>query len=394
MPIVLAVCLILFSLKFALAEEIHEISGTTMGTAYSIKWVSLERDSPTPDLLQSAVDQRLQEITARMSTYDPQSELSAFNHSSSTGWVAVSAETARVVQQALEISRMSGGAFDPTVGRLVNLWSFGAARRTYQPPSQEQIDAALESTGSALLDVRVDRPALRKLHPDVCVDLSAIAKGFGVDALGQVLLEHDLENFLIEIGGEVLARGHRLGKHWTLGVEIPAELRQGLAATVRLRDQALATSGNYRNYFEKDGIRYSHTIDPATGRPVQHTLASASVLADDCTTADALATTIMVLGPERGLAFANDHHLPACLLVSTGPHYRVLVSDAGKDVFHELDGVRTAPADTGRNPDAKRLSHRGILPHASPTQLIGVSALTICVLGASVMLARRRHKKS
>jgi thiamine biosynthesis lipoprotein len=391
MRIVLAGCLILFSLRTGHAEEVLEIGGRTMGTTYTVKWMAGIGGSNIPEPVQSAVDQRLKQINALMSTYDPESELSRFNRSRSIEWFAVSAETAKVVQRALEVSRMSKGAFDPTVGRLVGLWSFGAEQRSYEPPSRKDIDAALKSVGFRLLEIRLEQPALKKSDPDVCVDLSAIAKGFGVDAVGQLLLDRGIEDFLVEIGGEVLAHGSHIGKPWTLGIEIPSEFREGLAATVPLFNQALATSGNYRNYFEKNGIRYSHTIDPGTGCPVRHTLASASVVMDDCMSADALATAIMVLGPEQGLAFANEHNLPACLLVHDGKHSRILLSNAGKSAFNILDQHEVAVATSGENPGDTANMIGGLTIFLAWSGLIGIA---VCGLGVVAIHSNRRLKRS
>jgi len=297
------------------AVELETISGPTMGTSYTVRWPATS--GVNPDSIQERVAARLEEINSMMSTFDPESELSRFNVSDSTEWFPVSAETALVVAKGLEISRLSSGAFDPTVGRLVGLWSFGADRRSYVPPDQAAIDGALEAVGAKYVAVRTDPPAIRKLRGDVRLDLSAIAKGYGVDAVSELLVTLGLHDTMVEIGGEVRTRGTKLGHPWTIGIEKPSALPSGLSATIVLRDMAMATSGDYRNYFEKDGVRYSHTIDPQTGRPVTHSLASVSVISADCMTADALATTFMVLGPEKGLQFAEDHEIAAYFLTYT-----------------------------------------------------------------------------
>lgn len=343
MPRVLIAVLVLLAAVPASAADVAAITGRTMGTTYSIKWtLPNPNESSTADV-QSAVDERLAQINSLMSTYDPESELSRFNQSRSTDWFSVSPETALVVGRALEVSRLSAGAFDPTVGRLVGMWSFGADRRSYEPPPQEKIDEALQSVGFALVDVRTDPPAIKKSHPEVSLDLSAIAKGYGVDAVSQLLQQRGLVDHMVEIGGEVRARGTKAGTPWRLGIERPAQLPSGISAVVALHDQALATSGDYRNYFEQDGVRYSHTIDPATGFPVRHQLASASVIAPNCMTADALATTLMVLGPERGLAFATEHHIAAYLLIRTASGYVESVSPAGQGLFQTAPPAPAAP---------------------------------------------------
>jgi FAD:protein FMN transferase len=301
-----------------LAESVAhtEIHGETMGTWYSIRWVPVDADDP--EAAQQAVDARLDEVNALMSTYDPDSELSRFNASMTTDWFDVSAETALVVRRALEVSELSGGAFDATVGPLVRLWSFGSGERTYEPPSDEKLAAALETVGFDRIEVRMDPPAIRKARPDVELDLSGIAKGYGVDEVARLLSERGIVNMFVEIGGEIVVRGKQERRPWRAGIERPETLQHRLHATIELTDEALATSGNYRNFFEKDGVRYSHTIDPQTGRPVTHSLAAVSVIADDCMTADALATALLVLGPDAGPQLADEQQIAALFLIHDG----------------------------------------------------------------------------
>lgn len=327
-----------------------EITGRTMGTTYSVKW--FPENAADRREIQQAVDDRLAEINSAMSTYDPDSELSRFNSSDSTDWFEVSADTALVVQRALEVSRLSEGAFDPTVGPLVALWGFGNRGRTTEPPSEEAIAQALASVGFERVQVRLDPPALRKNASAVNLDLSGIAKGFGVDAVSILLSARGLRNHLVEIGGEARARGQVDGRLWRMGIERPSPGRSRLAASVELADQSLATSGDYRNFFEKDGVRYSHTIDPSTGRPVTHALAAASVVMEDCMSADAMATTLMALGPERGLEFANGRQLAAYFLVHEGERVREVVSERGAELFRsqpERIPPPAAAADNGRD---------------------------------------------
>lgn len=341
-------CLLALSLCPAIAlAEPAELTGSTMGTTWSVKWTG-DPASPADDL-HSRIQSRLADINRLMSTYDPESELSRFNRSETTDWFPVSAETALVVARALEIAELSGGAFDPTVGPLVNLWSFGPDRRTFAPPADEDLQQAQTAVGYQRVSVRNTPPALRRSDPQIQLDLSAIAKGFGVDALSALLDEAGVTNYLVEIGGEVRARGINEDHPWRLGIERPAELREGLAATVELEHGALATSGDYRNYFVKDGERFSHTIDPATGRPVTHTLASVSVLADDCMTADGWATALLVLGPQKGLEFANQQQLAAYFLIRDGDGFSEQVSEAGRNRFSSIQPPAAAPAGRSDN---------------------------------------------
>lgn len=284
-------------------------SGATMGTSYSVT-VADRPASMDPEALRAGVEEVLERIETSMSTWREDSELSRFNRLRSADWVPVSPALAEVVAVAQELSRATGGAFDVTVGPLVDLWGFGPRGGVAQVPGPAAIAEARARVGYARLHVRRDPPALRKTLPELEVDLSAIAKGYGVDAVASWLQAQGLTDFLVEIGGEVVARGERAGGGpWRVGIERPEPGATGVQRVVLLRDRALATSGDYRNYFEIDGIRYAHAIEPSTGRPVRHPPAAVSVMAPDCMTADAWATALMVLGRERGVPLARAHGL-------------------------------------------------------------------------------------
>ena len=224
-----------------------------------------------------------------------------------------------VVAAGLEVSRNTQGAFDVTVGPLVNLWGFGPAGRADEMPTDEAIAECQARVGYTRLEVRQEPPALRKRRADVYVDLSAIAKGFGVDEVAKLLERHAVRSYLVEIGGEVRTRGRKPdGGGWRIGIERPVAAVREIECVVELDDRALATSGDYRNFFEREGRRYSHEIDPRTGRPVDHALISVSVLADDCLTADAWATALLVLGPDAALPTARQHGLEVLCMVRSG----------------------------------------------------------------------------
>lgn len=291
-----------------------------MGTRYSVTLVG--GDEASAERLRGLVDKRLALVNKRMSTYDPESELSRFNASDSTDWFGVSGETASVVDSALKLADGTGGAYDPTVGPLVNVWGFGPAGRRDTPPSDEEISQASAAVGYELVEARLQPPALRKREAGVYVDLSSIAKGHGVDAVAELLEEQGVEAFMVEIGGEVRTVGEKpSGKPWRIGVEKvsndenPTEGDRPLQRIVELSGQSLATSGDYRNYFQLGGKRYSHTIDPTTGRPVTHELATVTVQAPTCREADGLATALLVLGPKAGYDWATEHDA-AALFVS------------------------------------------------------------------------------
>jgi thiamine biosynthesis lipoprotein len=206
-----------------------------------------------------------------------------------------------------------------TVGPLVNLWGFGPGRGEDRVPSATEVEEARARVGYARLEVRDPPPAVRKAIPDLYVDLSAIAKGYGVDRVSEYLESQGVGRYLVEVGGEVRGRGRNArGTPWKVAVERPAEGERAAYAVVEVDGVGVATSGDYRNFFEKDGRRYSHTIDPATGRPVTHALASVTVVSDTCMTADALATGLNVLGPEAGYALAEREGIAALFIVREG----------------------------------------------------------------------------
>ncbi|MEL7496372.1 MAG: FAD:protein FMN transferase [Planctomycetota bacterium] len=257
--------------------------------------------------LQTAVDEALGRVNQSMSTYQPDSDVSRFNTTKSTDWFSVDAETAVVVARALEISKRSKGAFDITVGPAVNLWKFGPDKENFGVPSDDAIAAVQSQVGYQKLDVRSDPPSLKKSHPDVQIDLSAIAKGYAVDQVAMRLENFGCKDFMVEVGGEVRCQGRRhTGQPWRVGVRKPVENETVPDIVIELTSQSLATSGDYENYYRVGKKRYSHTIDPTTCRPVTHYLASATVIAEDCMTADALATAAMVIGIEEARSLLEE----------------------------------------------------------------------------------------
>ncbi|UHD14700.1 FAD:protein FMN transferase [Thiocapsa bogorovii] len=326
-------------------DTLVEIHGSTMGTTYSIKLVELPL-SLTADTLKAQLDARLDAVNGLMSTYRPDSELSRFNASRSTDWFPVDPELADLVARAQSISALSDGAFDITVGPLVNLWGFGPDAHPFRVPDPQTIEKVRARVGHDKLDVRDQPPALRKHHPELYVDLSAIAKGYGVDQLADLLDRLGATAYLAEIGGELMARGNKPGgQPWRIAIERPDATSRTVYRIVTLEDDAMATSGDYRNFYEKDGQIYSHTIDPGTGRPVAHALASVTVITENCATADALATTFLVLGPERGLALAESLGIGAFFVSRVGDDYahsattafEASVSEKGLRVSHLED---------------------------------------------------------
>ncbi len=309
--------------------SVQLIAGQTMGTTYAVKLVPNEAMLDLSEI-SAEVQAELDRVNQQMSTYDPTSELSRFNALTSSDWFEVSAETAAVAKLAQQIFEQSEGAFDVTVGPLVNLWGFGPDGRPEEVPSQAQVDTLLASTGSTRFEVRLEPPALRKLHPKLQLDFSAIAKGHGVDRLASVLDRLSVQAYFIEVGGEIRTRGMRLdGSPWQVGIERPLENTREIQQVIGLSNQSLATSGNYRNVYELDGQRFSHTINPTTGRPVEDAIASASAIADNCALADAIATSMMSSGFKRGLEIAEQNHWAVLLVRKTAEDgFETAASDA------------------------------------------------------------------
>jgi len=307
-------------------DDFIAITGPTMGTSYAVKLYDTDGDTDA-DALQPQIDDLLEGINDQMSTWRPASELSQFNKSRDSSWFPVSAELAYVVEAAASISALSGGAFDVTVGPIVNLWGFGPERSDARPPSEKNIERAMERVGYRQLAVRASPSALRKQHPGVTVDLSAIAKGFAVDELARLLDARHIPSYPVEIGGELRARGSKPdGSPWKVAIERPLAGERSVQSVVTLYDRSIATSGDYRNYVEKGGKRYSHTINPRTGRPIAHGLASVSVITTSAMRADALATAIMVMGPEEGYRLAEQEALAVQLIIRCGDGFRVLAT--------------------------------------------------------------------
>jgi len=287
-----------------------QLSGRTMGTTWTARVVGLPVEVKVAT---AAVGDALAAVDSSMSTWKPQSELSRLNRHDDGGVFEVSPALREVLERAAEVSALSGGAFDVTVGPLVNAWGFGPSGGS-APPDDEALEALRRRVGFRQLTLT--DAGVVKARGDLEVDLSAIAKGYGVDRAADALERLGARRYLIEVGGELRVRGLNAdGVPWQVGVERPDPDGRGVQRVVPLTDTALATSGDYRNFYERGGKRVSHTIDPRTGRPIEHALASVTVLDDTCARADALATALNVLGPEAGLALARREKLSALFLV-------------------------------------------------------------------------------
>jgi thiamine biosynthesis lipoprotein len=323
MRVVLPLLLLLAStLPAAATGPVLHLAGETMGTTWSVQVArpASHLDSRT---LRHELATVVADVDQRMSTYRPDSEISRFNARRTRAWIPVSRDTRRVVAEALRVSRLSAGAFDPTVAPLLDLWGFGAAGGAGDLPRPATLRATRARVGWRALDVAEGVVALRKRRPDLEIDLSAIAKGFGIDAMAEHLERRGVTDYLIEIGGELRGRGRgRHGTGWTVGIELPHDA-SAVAAVVRLERAAVATSGDYRKGAEVGGVRRPHVLDPRTGSPVRHALASATVVARTAMRADALATALLVLGPDDGWELARRERLAALLVIRTSDGFEI-----------------------------------------------------------------------
>lgn len=312
----------------ACARPAHAtLRGLTMGTSYTVEFAA-PIDDALRARLAALIEAELAAINRSMSTYDAQSELARFNARVDPAWQNASRGLLEVLDSASRVSLSSDGAFDVTMGPLVDLWGFGPQVRARHVPGDDAIQRVREHIGHRHVQVDLSGGAIRKLHPGTQIDLSAIAKGYGVDRVAMILDRQGVRDYLVEIGGELRARGTAGGRPWRVGIERPVEGRRLVGETVVLRDRAIATSGTTEDFFEEQGRHYSHIIDPMTARPVQHPAMAASVIADTTMEADAWATAMIVLGPQRGYALAQAHKLAVLFVTAAGSNFDVRVTDA------------------------------------------------------------------
>jgi len=299
-----------------------------MGTSYAVELAAPIDDAVRTGLTE-LIEVELAAINRSMSTYDPRSELSEFNRRQDLGWAPASRGLLEVLDSASRISASTQGAFDITVGPLVDLWGFGPQYRTQRVPNDAAIERVRESVGHQHVQIDPSAGAIRKRHSRTQIDLNAIAPGYGVDRVAMVLDRQGIGDYLVEIGGEFRARGSTAaGRPWQVAIERPVEGQRLLGEIVALDNRAIATSGTTKDFFEQDGRRYSHSIDPATARPVEHPPMAVSVVADTAMEADGWATALLVLGPERGYSLAQASGLAALLVTASGPTFDVRITEA------------------------------------------------------------------
>lgn len=295
--------------------RVFSLSGSTMGTSWHVQLVATNTHAieQTHEGIQAQVDQ----VVAQMSTWEADSDLSCFNQAAAGTWVSVPAELLTVLDYALFLAQQTRGAYDPAAARLVDLWGFGPAGKRNTVPGADAIEAARQTGGWRALQIRRLSHEILQTG-DIRLDLSSIAKGFGVDQVARFLERQQISSYLIEIGGELRGKGIKPDQQpWWVSIE-PAPSGSMADTTppdiVALHGLAIATSGNYRQYFDHEGQRYSHTIDTRTGYPVMHSLIAVTVLHTECMVADALATALFVMGADDGVAYANEHHIAALFL--------------------------------------------------------------------------------
>lgn len=314
------------------------VAGPTMGTTYSVKVVAPDQDIDAYELRQ-LIDASLRRVDETMSGYREDSEISRFNALDSTDWFEVSPELVHVIAASLEVSAASGGAFDVTVTPVVKAWGFGASDGPSTALPDESTLAELRArVGYEKLHARASPPALRKDESSLTVDLNAIAPGFAVDMIAAQLTSRGIANYMIDVGGEIRAGGRNAkGDRWRIAVESPKEPESAPVAVIGLDDSALATSGEYRNGYWRDGVRYSHTIDPRTGHPIHSSAASVVVIHPHAMYADAWATAMNVLGTEAGLTLAERLQISAMFVVEKGDELAIEASDGMRPLIAAND---------------------------------------------------------
>ena len=310
------------------ASDQVELTGNALGTQFNVK-LPAGTGEHDPAKLQKSVEAVLESVDAQMSTYRTDSEVYRFNTNPSLDWQAISPDLCRDIERAQAISKLTNGAFDITVAPLVNLWGFGPGEMIDTPPDDGMITALLANTGFSNLHTDCNRSLLKKDLPDLMIDLSAIGKGYAADRVSLLLDAIGYGDYLVEVGGELAVRGSNAGgEPWAIGIEAPLPDQRRPHLVVHLTNTGMATSGDYRNFFEKDGKVYSHTIDTRTGRPVTHSLASVTVLDSAASRADALATALLVMGPDEGMDFAEREGLAVLMLIRTDDGFEEKASAA------------------------------------------------------------------
>ncbi len=305
-------------------------TGVVMGTTYEVKVASSKEIDPD---MAELINSKLQSMNKIFTTYDESSELMIFNDSPINVPQKVSMHMLEVLIAAKDVYIKSSGSFDPTVASLVNLWGFGPILADKKIPDKQAITDLLAATGMDKLQIDIKDKTATRLS-DIKLDLSAIAKGYAADCVARLLDDFNIENYLIEVGGELRVRGKKLnGKKWNIAIEKPYFVQSEAQVIIQLIDSGVATSGNYRNFFKLNEKIYSHTIDPRNGYPIEHDLISATVIADSAAIADAFSTAMMVMGPKNAIELAKEYNLAVYLIIQNGDTFDTIFSENFKQYF-------------------------------------------------------------
>ncbi len=329
--VILVICAIILSVAFYLRSTTsreYVLTGHTMGVTYTLRYV--EHKGREHVSLAREVEKKLQDVNDQMSTWQKQSEISQFNKSSKTDWQTVSPDFVKVVTAAQDISAKTQGRYDISLGPLIALWGFQDNQTHDFLPDSVLIEQARQKVGWQKLSVQTSPPALKKDRQDLEIDLSSIAKGFGVDVLAELLEHRHIKDYMVEIGGEIRVNGRNLeGQNWRIAIETPQIGQPAILRQLSVSQGGIATSGDYRNYYEVDGERYSHLIDPLSAAPIRHKTVSVTVVAESSMHADGWATAMMILGADKGIALAEEIGLAALFIVRDTDHktgYRLQTS--------------------------------------------------------------------
>lgn len=359
-----------------------QFGGRTFGPIQYSVTIAQAPDGLDTEVTRNEVADTLERINRLMSNYQPDSDVSRFNDFNSTEWFDVDAETEKVVAKSIEISRLSNGAFDITLAPAIDRWRFGVndSEDTFQLPTNDELNQLKSVVGYQMLETRSQPPAIRKSNPKVQINLSGAAKGYAVDAVAETLRSLGIDNFLVEVGGEVYAAGLRNEtEKWRTGVMIPDSYAQSAYdEIVPLSNQAIATSGDYQNFFVVRGQRFSHTIDPKTCSPIENLVASVSVVADDCMTADAVATAVMVLGSDKGMELAKEMGLEL-LIKSRNKDFGDEITTRQTPNFPLLQKTNPLEANQAEAPRNRQANHSiwPVFVAASIVILLAVASMAI-----------------
>ncbi len=311
---------------FQAPRPVVHLQGETMGTTYNVKYVALP-SSISSEKIHDAIDASLVKVNQQMSTYIPDSELMLLNSAPANSEITLSPQLVHVLLEAERLYELSNGLLDVTIGPLVNVWGFGPRAQREIVPSQDELNRALSLVGFD--KVELTSTSVIKPSADTFIDLSTIAKGYGVDVVAEYLKSQGIQHFLVEIGGELRVAGRKpSGDSWRVAIEKPSASERGLQQIISVGDNAIATAGDYRNFFVNDGQRFSHLLDPTTGYPIRHFTASVTVVDSSSMTADGLATAFMIMAPDDAKRIARENNIPLYLIERVDDKLSVYYNDA------------------------------------------------------------------